>query len=66
MTLALVSGAVANKAGNGGATWTRLSWALGLRGVGFDVHFVEQLAPSCGPQAVSYFDAVMAEFGLEP
>ena len=65
MTVAMVSGAVANKAGNGGATWTRLSWVLGLRGLGFDVHFVEQLAASCAPGAAAYFDSVMAEFGLE-
>ncbi len=64
MTLAIVSGAVANKAGNGGAAWTRLSWALGLRRLGFDVHFVEQLAASCPARAAVYFDAVMDEFGM--
>lgn len=65
MTLAIVSGALANKAGNGGATWTRLSWVLGLRQLGFDVHFVEQLAPSCGSEVVGYFDEVMADFGMD-
>lgn len=65
MTLALVSGALANKAGNGGAAWTRLSWVLGLRDLGFDVHFVEQLAPSCPPEAAAYFASVMVEFGLD-
>ena len=64
MTLAIVSGAVANKAGNGGAAWTRLSWALGLRRLGFDVHFVEQLAPTCPPGAAAYFGEVMDQFGL--
>ncbi|HEV3400341.1 MAG TPA: hypothetical protein VG078_00840 [Acidimicrobiales bacterium] len=64
MTLAIVSGALANKAGNGGAAWTRLSWALGLRRLGFDVHFVEQLAPRCPPGAAAYFGSVMDEFGL--
>ena len=64
MTLAIVSGAVANKAGNGGAAWTRLSWALGLRRLGFDVHFVEQLAASSPPIASRYFGAVMDEFGM--
>ncbi len=64
MTSAIVSGAVANKSGNGGATWTRISWVLGLRRLGFDVHFVEQLTPSCDAGAAPYFDSVMAEFGL--
>ncbi|MDQ4070630.1 MAG: hypothetical protein M3203_14335 [Actinomycetota bacterium] len=64
MTVAIASGAVANKAGNGGATWTRLSWALGLRRLGFDVHFVEQLADACPVGAVEYFESVMAMFGL--
>lgn len=41
----VVSGALANKAGNGGAAWTRLSWILGLMRLGHDVHFVEQISP---------------------
>lgn len=63
MTIAIVSGAVANKPGNGGATWTRLSWALGLRRLGFDVHFVEQLA-SPHTAAAAYFTSVMSAFGM--
>jgi hypothetical protein len=73
---AIVSGAIANKPGNGGEAWVRLSWLLGLRRLGFDVYFVEQIAPgirrdasgSPAPLATSvnaaYFKAVMAEFGL--
>lgn len=64
MTLALVAGAVANKAGNGGASWTRLSWAGGLRQLGFDVHFVEQLSPGAPRGAVDYFRDVMTAYGL--
>ena len=64
MTVALVAGAVANKAGNGGASWTRLSWAGGLRQLGFDVHFVEQLSPNAPPGAVGYFRDVMQGYGL--
>lgn len=64
MTLAIVAGAVANKAGNGGASWTRLSWAGGLRQLGFDVHFVEQLSPSAPRGAVGYFRDVMTGYGL--
>lgn len=64
MTLAVVAGAVANKAGNGGASWTRLSWAGGLRQLGFDVHFVEQLSPGAPRGAVDYFRDVMTACGL--
>ena len=42
----VVAGALANKPGNGGAAWTRLSWALGFKRLGHDVYFVEQIAPS--------------------
>lgn len=44
MSVALVAAALANKPGNAGAAWTRLSWALGLRRLGFDVHLVEQIS----------------------
>jgi hypothetical protein len=43
MTTVLVSGAIANKYLNGGEAWVRLSWALGLRKLGFRVYFVEQI-----------------------
>ena len=46
MPTAIVSGALANKPFNGGAAWTRLSWALGLRRLGFRVCFVEQIDPA--------------------
>jgi hypothetical protein len=46
MPAIVVSGALANKPGNGGAAWTRLSWALGFARLGCDVYFVEQLSPS--------------------
>ena len=44
MSIAIVSGAVANKPGNGGNAWTRLQWVLGLSRLGFDVYFVDQIA----------------------
>ena len=44
MRIAIVSGALANKPGNGGNAWTRLQWVLGLRRLGFRVYFVEQIA----------------------
>jgi hypothetical protein len=43
--LIVVAGALANKPFNGGAAWTRLSWVLGFARLGYDVHFVEQIAP---------------------
>lgn len=76
MPLAIVSGALANKPFNGGEAWVRLSWALGLRRLGFDVYFVEQIDPSTcvdgdgrpsgfGASANrAYFDSVTRDFGL--
>lgn len=43
MAIAIVAGAVANKPDNGGEAWVRMSWVLGLRRLGFDVYFLEQL-----------------------
>ena len=44
MKTVVVSGAIANKHQSGGATWARLSWALGLRKLGFRVFFIEHLS----------------------
>jgi hypothetical protein len=72
----LVAGAIANKLHNGGATWTRLSWALGLQRLGFDVFFVEQINPehcldATGAEAafedslnLAYFRNVSEQYGL--
>ena len=77
MKTVVVSGAIANKHLNGGATWTRLSWALGLRKLGFRVFFVEHISrQACvdadgGPCTfawsanMAYFRRVMSDFGLE-
>jgi hypothetical protein len=77
MPAAIVSGALANKPFNGGEAWVRLSWVLGLRRLGFDVCFVEEIAsadcvaPDGGPAEFSgsanraHFDAVVEEFGLD-
>jgi hypothetical protein len=45
MNIVIVSGALANKYRNGGGTWERLSWVTGLRRLGLEVYFVEQIAP---------------------
>src|SRR5262245_3818268 len=76
MGTVIVGGVVANKWRNGGATWTRLSWALGLKRLGLRVYFVEQLGrANCTDAAgaavafeesvnLAYFREVMEGFGL--
>ena len=60
----ILSGAIANKAGQGGEAWVRLNWMLGLRQLGFDVHFVEQLQPGAPASAVDFFRDTMERHGL--
>jgi hypothetical protein len=63
---ALVAGALANKPGNGGEAWVRLSWALGLERLGFRVVFVEQIDPLlCSLAGVRFFQEVTRDHGLE-
>jgi hypothetical protein len=76
MDTLVVSGAIANKPLNGGEAWVRLSWILGLRRLGFDVWFVEQMdeatavdatgAPSSFAESENrrYFEQVVERFGL--
>jgi hypothetical protein len=76
MAVVLVSGALANKLNNGCATWTRLSWALGFKALGFEVAFVEQIRSDCCVDALgrpcafeksanrAYFREVTEQFGL--
>ena len=45
MGVVIVGGALANKYRNGGGAWERMSWVAGLRRLGVDVYFVEQIAP---------------------
>jgi len=76
MTTIIVSGAIANKPRNGGEAWVRLNWVLGLRKLGFQVYFVEQIdRRACINAAgemtafaeclnLAYFKQVMAQFNL--
>ena len=76
MATVVISGAIANKYLNGGAVWTRLSYALGFKQLGFKVYFVEQIdRESCKNKKgnvadfdssvnVQYFRRVMEKFGL--
>jgi hypothetical protein len=61
--IALVAGALANKPGNGGNAWTRLSWTRGLAELGIETYFVEQLEGPPEPGAVRFFETVLGEFG---
>ena len=77
MATLVVSGAIANKREQGGEAWVRLSWALGLRRLGFDVWLLEQIAPEVcvddrgAPASFehsanrAYFRGVAREFGFE-
>jgi hypothetical protein len=77
MSTTIVSGALANKPFNGGEAWVRLSWALGLRRLGFDVYFVEELesgacvddsgvpAPFSASANRAYFESVVRDFGFD-
>ena len=76
MTTVVVAGALANKPGNGGEAWVRLSWVLGLRRLGYDVLFVEQLSPAAcvgsdgapapvaGSRNLAFFREIVDRFGL--
>ena len=76
METLVVSGAIANKHLNGGEAWVRLSWILGLRRLGFDVWFVEQIdeatsvdaagapAPFAASENRRHFERVVERFGL--
>jgi hypothetical protein len=62
--IAIVAGALANKAWNGGNAWARLSWTQGLERLGVTAFFVEQLQPGAPSEAVDYFNRVTGQFGL--
>jgi hypothetical protein len=63
--LAIVGDALANRPRNGGGAWVRVSYVLGLRRLGFDVFFVEQISPaSCTPASVGFFREVTQRFGF--
>jgi hypothetical protein len=64
MATALVAGALAAKAGNGGNAWTRISLVRGLERLGFDVAFLEQL-PGPTAEQTAFFDAVCGAYDIE-
>ncbi|HEX4805278.1 MAG TPA: hypothetical protein VFU94_05200 [Conexibacter sp.] len=67
MTVVVLAGALANKPGNGGEAWVRLAWLLGLRALGVETWFVEQIDPACcGAEHVAWFERVVRRFELDP
>ena len=68
MTTVVVAGAVANKPHNAGEAWVRMSWVEGLRRLGVDVWFVEELSAAAWgagvDAAVRWFDEVATWFGV--
>jgi hypothetical protein len=60
-----VAGALGNKPGQAGEAWVKLSWVRGLRALGIDVWFVEELAGSVDQGAASaWFRSVTQRFDL--
>jgi hypothetical protein len=72
VTTVVVAGALANKPGNGGEAWVRMSWVEGLRRLGLDVWFVEELSSSAWAESdpaaprrnADWFRFVIQSFGL--
>jgi hypothetical protein len=60
--IVLVAGALANKPGNGGNAWSRLSWTRGLRALGCDAYFVEQLEQPPTADGMRFFETVIGEY----
>src|SRR5580692_8846564 len=46
MSIIVVAGAIANQPGSSGNAWEKMSWVSGLRRLGFDVYFIEEIAPA--------------------
>jgi len=63
-SLAIVAGALGIKPAKGGHAWSRVSVVEGLRRLGFDVIFIEQIAHPESQQR-AYFEAVCALFHIE-
>jgi hypothetical protein len=66
MPLVVVSGAIANKAGQGGEAWVRLSWLRGFAQLGCQVYLLEQIAESASVdrqgQPAQFSDSAPAEY----
>jgi hypothetical protein len=65
MSWIIVAGALANKYRNGGGAWERMSWVVGLRRLGFEVCFVEQIAPAACVDAAGAAVGLASSVNLE-
>jgi hypothetical protein len=77
MTTVVVSSALANKPNNGGNAWVVMSWALGLRRLGFYVYLIEQIQQDncidsignptsfANSANLAYFQHVTERFGFD-
>lgn len=65
MASIVVAGALANKPGNGGEAWVRLSWAEGFRALGYDTYLFEQLHPATAVDRAGRAAAVADSWNLE-
>ncbi len=73
----VVAGALANKPGNGGEAWVRMSWVQALEHLGFRVLFLEEIRDDVlgedhggpgghrGSPHLAFFRQVVREFSLE-
>jgi hypothetical protein len=64
VTAIVVAGALANKAGNGGEAWVRLSYALGFRRLGCDVRLIEE-AKDAPQRALDEARSTAERFGID-
>jgi hypothetical protein len=76
MTTIVVSSVIANKYLNGGNAWVVLSWVFGLKRLGFQIYFVEQISrEGCVDDTgsvttfadcanLAYFKQITEQFGL--
>jgi hypothetical protein len=65
VTRVVVAGPLASKPRNGGGAWSRLSWVLGLRQLGCDAWFIEQIDRAhCSGEALETFDRAIEQLGL--
>ena len=60
----VVAGALAAKPGNAGGAWERFSYAVGLRRLGFEVLFVEDVSSVPDAAALRWFDDAAGFFGF--
>jgi hypothetical protein len=59
-----VAGALAQRPGRGGHAWVFLQYLLGLRRLGWDVHFVDRLEPGMDRAGIGYLADVLARADL--